>query len=278
MIDFLGPFIVVGAMLGVIIVARAVFGVLCRIEGYSLTQETVVNDNPAIGIRYALFLAAVVLSFSNIIHPSGISLAEDLNVLTQYGLLVISMLLVSRYVNDYLILYGFPNNREVFEEKNVAVAIVEGSTFLATAFVIAGALSGWEGGFWVALGWFGIGQILLIVITLLYRALVKGVFDGLDSHNHACALSLGGFLLSCGIALGRAINGPFHGWTEDLINVGIYMFGWVVSMAVAAFVANRIMLPSARLREEVMTERNVAAGVVEGAVFVAATLLYITVF
>lgn len=278
MTGFLGSLVVAVAMLGVMVVARALFGVLCRVEGYSLTKETVVNDNPAIGIRYALFLAAVVLSFSNIIHPSGISLAEDLNILTQYGLLVIAMLLVSRYVNDYLILYGFSNNHEVVEEKNVAVAIVEGSTFLATAFVIAGALSGWEGGFWVAMGWFGIGQALLIVITLLYRALVSGVFEGLDSHNHACALSLGGFLLSCGIALGRAVNGPFHGWTEDLMSVGIYMLGWVVAMAIAVFVANRIMLPSARLREEVMTERNVAAGVVEGAVFLASTLLYITVF
>jgi len=36
-----------------------------------------------------------------------------------------------------LILYDFSNNREVVQEKNVAVAIVEGATYVASAHVIA---------------------------------------------------------------------------------------------------------------------------------------------
>lgn len=276
-LETFAPFILGVAMLGVVIVARAVFGLVCRAEGFSLTRETVVNDNPAIGIRYAAFLVAVILSFSNIIHPSGISFVEDLSLLVKYAAIVMTMLLVSRYVNDALILYDFSNNKEVLGEKNIAVAIVESATYLATAFIISGALAGWEGGYLVSIGWFAVGQVLLIILALLYRLLVPGAFKALDDHNHACALSLGGLLFSGGLVLGHAVNGPFNGWAKDLTNVGLYMLWWALAMFVAHFVADKVMLPSSRLRDEVMNERNVAAGVIEGVVFIATTILYITV-
>ncbi len=58
------------AMLALLVVARMTFGIVSRIEGYSLTYETVENDNQAVGIRYATFLLAVIVSFLGILHPS----------------------------------------------------------------------------------------------------------------------------------------------------------------------------------------------------------------
>ncbi len=261
-------------LFGVAIVARTIFGWVCRLEGFSMNHETTVNDNPAVGIRYALFLIAVILSFKNIVHPSGISFYEDLALVGKYSAIVLAMLLVSRYVNDWLILSAFNNNAEVVGEKNIAVALVEGSTYLATAFIISGALSGWEGGYLVSFGWFVTGQVFFILLAMLYRWFAPDTFSALDTHNHACALSLGGLLLSGGIALGDAVSGPFHGWSVDLPNVGLYMFGWLVFIFIAAIVADKVMLPTVKLRDEVMKQRNIAAGAIEGATFLTVTLLY----
>ncbi len=266
------------AMLALLVVARMTFGIVSRIEGYSLTYETVENDNQAVGIRYATFLLAVIVSFLGILHPSGVSLAEDLNIIAGYGLLSISLLVVSRWVNDYLILYDFGNNKEVIGEKNTAVAIVEGGTYMATAFIMAGALCGWEGGFWVSLIWFGIGQVFLIGLALLYRLCMRGVFKALDECNNACGISFAGFLLSGGIAMGAAVAGPFTGWSNDLGAILAYLGCWLILMSVVHFVLNFCVLPSSHLRKEIMTDRNFGAGMIESVVFLATTLFYTKVW
>ncbi len=265
-------------MLALLIVARLVFGVVSRLEGFSLTYETVINDNPAIGIRYGTFLLAVVISFLSVLHPSGLGWMEDANIVAGYGLLAIVLLVISRWINDFFILYDFRNNREVIGEKNVSVAIVEAGTFLATAFIMSGALGGWEGGFWIALMWFGIGQAFLIILNLLYRLTTWGVGPALDTHNTACGVSLGGFLLSGGIVLGAAVSGPVTSLLGDVTAVAVYVAWWLVMVVLVHFVLNFLLLPGSRLRKEIMEDRNVGAAVIETAVALATTLFYIKVW
>jgi hypothetical protein len=267
------------AVVALIIVARFVFGIVARLEGYSLTYETVKNDNPAIGIRYASFLIAIIFSFLGILHPSGVSWQADLNLIAQFGLLAIGLLVVSRWVNDIFLLYDFNNNKEVLTEKNTAVAIVEGATYLATAFIMVGALAGWEGGVLVSLIWFVIGQFFLVVLGLLYSLWrgKKAVHNELDIHNNACAFSMAGFMLSGGLALGAAISGPFTGWSKDLKDVVIYLLVWLAFMLVAALITNILVLPGRRLKHEIMKDKNTGAGLIEAAVFLAVTLFYIKV-
>ena len=119
---------------------------------------------------------------------------------------------LSRYLNDWLILYDFDNNREVVGEKNIAVAIVEGATYLASAYVVGGTFYDWESGWWLAIVWFLIGQVLLIALGLLYRIFARGTAEALDRHNIAVGISLGGFLLAGGMVSGAVISGPSKGW------------------------------------------------------------------
>jgi uncharacterized membrane protein YjfL (UPF0719 family) len=261
-------------MLLAFIAGRFLFVLISRMEGYSLAHELNRNDNPAVGIRYGLFLLAIMLSFSQVIYVSGEGWSESLRNVTIYGGVVVGMLLVSRYVNDYLILYGFDNNRELIGEKNIAVAIVEGTTYLATAFIMASALPFFTEHVGESFVWFLIGQILFVVLAFFYRRMIPGVFEELSTHNHACALSLGGLLLASGIALHHAISGPSVGWIKDFQSVGMYLGGWLAFLIVVYLVTNRVIFSSARIRQEVMEQRNIAAGVVEAVVFLSATLLY----
>lgn len=255
-------------------VAQLVFLGLGRLEGYSVTGETGANANAALGIRNAAFLLSVVIAFQGIARTGGVSLRADLLALASYALLAIVLLAISRVVNDKLILYRWDNNREVVQEGNVGVALVEGATYFATALIMVGAAGSSDPAL-TEIIWFVIGQAMLVLLAFLYQVIVPGVHHQLDDHNLACGISLAGLLASGGIALGAAVSGPSVGWAEDLMATGAYLLGWLVFMAVAMLIANRVILPSANLRQQVMEIRNVAAGVIEAAAFIAFTLLYL---
>ena len=278
--QLLYPSLLTGAMIALLVVGRFAFGLVASIGGskYSLTYETVKNDNPAVGIRLAAFLLAMVISFLGMMHPSGVGFAQDLNNIGMYGLLAIVALIVSAIVNDKLILYSFDNNMEVVGEKNVAVAIVEASTYFATALIMRGALSGWEGGFAVAVGWFVLGQAFLVLLGFLYRLVVKDVFEGLDTHNVASALSFGGFLLAGGLALGAAVSGPVSSLQADLTSAGLYLAVWLTLIVITRFLADLLLVPTAKISHEIMVDRNVGIGALDACVMLATTLIFTTVW
>lgn len=257
-------------------VAQLVFLGLGRLQGFSVTGETALRANPAVGIRNAAYLLSVVIAFQGVARTGGESLRADLLALASYALLAIVLLAISGIVNDKLILYRWDNNREVVREGNVGVALVEGATYFATALIMVGA-AGSSDPATTEILWFVIGQAVLVALAFVYQVIVPGVHHQLDDHNLACGISLAGLLASGGIALGAAVSGPSQGWAEDAMNTGAYLLGWLVFMLVAMLIANRVILPSANLRQQVMELRNVAAGVIEAATFVAFTLLYLFV-
>src|SRR5438552_4155678 len=249
MTDFLELLFILGSLLAFLVFARSVFGWVARAEGYSLTFETTVKDNPAVGIRFGLFLLASTIPFLNLLEPSGAGLKEDFNVLAFYGLVSVVLLIVAREVNDRLILYKFSNDAEVIGKKNTSVAVVEGASYLATAFIVSGAFSNVDAGIGAALIWFLVGQCVLVVLDNIYSIAVPGLQEALASQDLACALSLGGFLLAGGMALGAAISGESFGWTQDAIDVAYFLGVWFLLIIVVHFVMNRLFLPGTSLRK-----------------------------
>jgi uncharacterized membrane protein YjfL (UPF0719 family) len=266
--------IVAAAMLGLLVLARGLFALIGKFEGYNLTDQSVRQDNPALGIRFALFLFAIVLSFSQVLPAVVSGTIDDLPALARNAVLVIATLFISRYIADYFIFHSLSLTDELIRKRNVAVAIVEGGAQVGTAFIIAGTLVGFDEAPLESLQWLIIGQVLLVVLSLIYRLLIPGLLPALEVQNHACALAFAGLLAASGIALGAAVSGPSQGWLTDLTNVAVYMGGWLIFVLLGTILSDRLMFPSYRLRNEIMDERNIAAGVLEGAILVGLTLLY----
>lgn len=268
------------AMAGILAIFTMGFMASARyVEGYGPWEQLMVKDNPALWIRFGAFLFAATISFFGVVTPTGLGLEQDLNMITKYLLVIMVGLFVSLKVNDYLILPTFDNNAEVVREKNVAVAIVEGSTYIATGLnfsgALHGALQGMGGGFLVSLGWFCIGQVILIALSLLYRSVMRGMDDALNTHDYACALPLAGFLLSAGLALRTAVYGEFHGWLVELPNVGLFMAGWLLTMA-AIYGVFCLVLGKTRFHQEILVDRNWGIGFTYGLLQVAFTFVYIS--
>jgi uncharacterized membrane protein YjfL (UPF0719 family) len=278
MMSFLELVFIVASLLIFLVFARSVFGWVARAEGYSLTYETTVNDNPAVGVRFGLFLLASAIPFLNLLHASGVSLKEDFNVLAFYGLISVVLLIIAREVNDKLILYKFSNDAEVIGKKNTSVAIIEGASYLGTAFIVSGAFSNVDNGIGAALIWFVIGQCILVVLDNVYSLGAPGIQDALAAQNIACAFSLGGFLLAGGLALGSAISGESYGWVQDGVDVAYFLAVWLLVITLVHLAMNWLFLPGTSLRKELFIDRNVAAGLIEAVVFITVTLFYIRVW
>ena len=268
-----GPLSLAAGILVLLVFLAGFLWLTGTMEGYDPINEMMFRDNPALGVRYASFAIAVVFALLGIFdRGQGDSGAW---FFTQHALLAVLLIYLSRYLNDWLILYHFSNNREVVQEKNAAVALVEGATYLASAYVIAGAFYDWENGLLLALVWFLIGQLLLIVMAALYRIVGKDVDSALDEHNLAVGISLGSFLLSSGMVCGAVISGPSQGWRHDISIVAGYLASWSFLMLIAHALSDRLVFRASRLGEEVIEQRNVAAALFKAVIFLAITLGYI---
>ncbi|TMA87407.1 MAG: DUF350 domain-containing protein [Deltaproteobacteria bacterium] len=268
----LGPLSMAAGVLLLLAVLAAFLWLTGKVEGYDPVNEILLRNNSALGIRYAFYVIAVVFALLGIFdRAQGDSGVVEFAL---HALLAALLIHLSRYLNDWLILYDFNNNREVIQEQNVAVSIVEGATYLASAYVISGAFYDWESGLWIAVIWFSIGQLLLIVLALLYRAVTRGVAEALDNQNTAIGVSLGGFLLSGGIVCGAVISGPSRGWQHDFIVVITYILIWLALMVIAHFLSELLVFRSSRLSDEIMQQRNIAAALFKGVMFLAVTLGY----
>src|SRR5437667_5745206 len=277
MTAFLELVFILVSLLAFLVFARSVFGWVARAEGYSLTVETTVHDNTAVGVRFGLFLLASAIPFLNLLEPSGVDLKQDFDVIAFYGLISIVLLLIAREVNDKLILYKFSNDAEVIGKKNTSVAIIEGASYLGTAFIVSGAFSNVDAGIGPALIWFVAGQCVLVLLDNIYSIAAPGVQEALSTQNMACAFSLGGFLVAGGLALGAAISGESFGWVQDSLDVAYFLAIWFLVITVVHFGMNRLFLPGTTLRKELFVDRNVAAGIMEAVVFITVTLFYIRV-
>jgi uncharacterized membrane protein YjfL (UPF0719 family) len=268
----LGPLSMAAGVLLLLAVLAAFLWLTGKVEGYDPVNEILLRNNSALGIRYAFYVIAVVFALLGIFdRAQGDSGVVEFAL---HALLAALLIHLSRYLNDWLILYDFNNNREVIQEQNVAVSIVEGATYLASAYVISGAFYDWESGLWIAVIWFSIGQLLLIVLALLYRAVTRGVAEALDNQNTAIGISLGGFLLSGGIVCGAVISGPSRGWQHDFVVVITYILIWLALMVIAHFLSELLVFRSSRLSDEIMQQRNIAAALFKGVMFLAVTLSY----
>jgi len=259
--------------LGVLLLLICVSGFLWltgKLEGYDPINELLLRDNPALGLRYALFAIAVVLSLLGIFDRGrGDSGAVDF---TLQAILATALIYISRFLNDWFILYHFSNNREVVQEKNIAVALIEGAGYMASAYVIGGAFYDWESGLTTAILWFLIGQLLMVLLAFVYRMVARGTDQALDDHNLAVGISLGAFLLAGGMICGAIVSGPSVGWHQDLLIVAAYFAAWIVTMLVAHLISDRVVFRSSRMRDEVTEQRNIAAALFKAVIFISVTL------
>ena len=266
-------FVYLAVILVLLAVGKWVYDALHR--RFVLRVELLEKDNLALAVTVAGYYLGLVIVLGGVVSgPASVSLLDDVIGLVIFGGLAIVLLNLSAWVNDRLVFSRFDNEREIVEDGNVGVGILEGANYVAVGLITAGALSG-EGGMASALVFWVTGLAALVVAGVLYdRITAYDLHDQIEGGNVAVAVAFAGVLVGFGNVIRLAGEGDFVSWNESLTEFGYYLVVGLVLLPLVRLFADKVLLPGARLADELVKERpNLGAGVIEGVTYLAASML-----
>ena len=271
--QILPGFIYLAVVLALLVVGKWVYDALHR--SFALRTELIEKDNLAVALAVAGYYLGLVIVLSGVVSgPASFSLLDDLIGLAIFGLLGIVLLNVSAWLNDKVVFSKFAIEREILEDRNAGVGILEGANYVAVGLITAGAMSG-EGGLASGLAFWIAGLVALIVAGILYDRITSyDLHDEIEKNNIAVATAFAGVSIGFGNVIRLAGEGDFVSWNESLTGFGYYTLVGLVLLPFIRLFADKVLLPGARLSDELVQEQpNLGAGVIEGVSYLAASML-----
>jgi uncharacterized membrane protein YjfL (UPF0719 family) len=243
---------------------------------YKLNIELVEKDNAALALAVAGYYFGLVLAIGGTLVGTRISIIDDLYDLCIYGLLSIILLNVSWYICDLLILYRFRIRDELLRDHNQGTGVVIAGVNIATGFIIFGAVQGKGGNIWTVLGFWAIGQAILIVAALVYNLITPySIHDEIEKDNVAAGVSVSGALVAIGAVIGLAGEGDFVSWSENIPYYLGYAVVGLVLLPLIRLLTDKVLLPTVKLTDEIVGQEkpNLGAAYIEAFSYIAAAFI-----
>lgn len=243
---------------------------------YSIDHELTTSDNPALSASFAGYLAGVAIIFAGTLQGPSRGWMNDLIAVGGYSLLGVVLLNLSRWINDKCILYRFSNTKEIIQDRNVGTGVVQAGSFIASGFIIAGAVHGEGGNPLTTILFFLLGQLVLILFTALYNKITPfDIHQEIEKNNTAAGLAFGGTLIALGIILMKGTSGNFVNWTDSLAWFAIDTVLAFLILPIARLFFDKIIIRGADLNHEITTDQNIGAGLLEMTTAISfATILF----
>ena len=270
--------------LGMVILVLAKFS-RDLVTRHRLDQEVVEKSNLAVAVGLSGYFLGVVLVFLGAVYQPFSPLvsdalgfnrvfAEDVLRVFLFSLAGIVALNLASFVMDRLVLYKFSVRKEMVEDRNVGTGAVAFGMNVAIGLVIAGAISGEGGGPETSLAFFGMGLVVLIVFALFYDLTTPfSIHEEIEKDNAAVGIALGGNLIAMGIVILKAVFGDFPGWGEGITEFLTFAVLGFVLLYVLRLLIDKLLLPTAKISDELAERRNVGVAFVEGSVVIGSALI-----
>jgi uncharacterized membrane protein YjfL (UPF0719 family) len=274
----------VHVVLGVLVLILAKF-VKEWLSPYSLDQELTSRDNPAFGLAVAGYYGASVIIYlgASVAGPLPLD-AGTTGVLAALGIDLawavggILALNAVRWLMDVLLVADTHNSREIIEHRNTAAGVIESCGYIAAALVLAGAIRQPGGNAWTAIALFLLGLAALILIGRLYQRLTGyDVAAEIRKGNFPAGVAFGMTLIAIALLMMKATSGDFVDWKTSL---SFFVFDAVAGLLLLRglrWLTDLALFPHVRSAEEIVRDRNVNVGLIEGvmAVGIAAIILFL---
>ena len=271
--QILTGFIYLAVVLVLVVIGKWVYTALHR--GFILRTELLEKDNLAMALTVAGYYLGLAIVLGAVVSGPGSGMfTEDVINVAIFGLIAIVLLNLSGWINDKIIFSGFDNQKEIVQDRNTGMGAIEGGNHVAVGLITAGALSG-EGGLLSGAVFWILGQVGLIVAALLYNKMTSfDLHDQIERDNTAVGVAFAGVLVGFGNIIRLAGEGDFISWTQSLSEFGYYAVVGLLLLPVVRIFADRVLLPGARLTDELVQETpNVGAGAIEATTYLAASIL-----
>lgn len=275
--DFLLGFMV--EVLAILIVAKLVRDAVLKRRGSDVNEQVTKQKSAGAAIAQTGYLIGVLLGTLGAVtvsadNPTFLGTAA---MVALAGLVAIALQLVADLLSSALIFRGLGGAGA--ESGNVALAVGKAAVSVATGLVLRGSMSDPEIGLLGRVAWFAAAQLVMVLAVLLYCRLTP--YDDLGEikkDNLAAGFPIAGILLAVGLVLEAAIGGKSAGPADRTLVASIIEFAKFLGISlvlvyVFRLITDRLMLPKIKLAHAVVEERNVGAGVQEGASFLLAALI-----
>ena len=252
---------------------------------YRIDEQVTKSRNLGVSLRLSGYLVGVILVFLGALYqPFLLSTQEGLGFNADFGEDVLEVFLytlvgivalnVVRIIVNRLVLYKFDIEKQIVEGKNVGAGAVEFGTYVATGLLIGGAASGEGGGADVALAFFGMGLVVLILFALFYQLTTPfDIHSQIEGDNTAVGIALGSNLVAMGLVIFKAVFGNFDGWNQALASFFVFVVIGFVLLYALRLMTDVLLLPTVKISNELAAERNVGVAFIESSIVISSALI-----
>ena len=252
---------------------------------YRIDEQVIQKNNLAVSLRLSGYFIGIILVFLGAIYQPFFAASqegfgfdrefgEDVLEVFLYSLVGIAALNLVRILVNRLVLYKFDIEKQIIEGQNVGAGAVEFGTYIATGLLIGGAASGEGGGPETALAFFGLGLVVLILYAFFYQLTTPfDIHVEIENNNTAVGIALGGNLIAMGLVTFKAVFGKFDGWNEGIATFLTFAVIGFVLLHVLRLMIDLLLLPSAKISNELAVGRNVGVAFVESSVVIGSALI-----
>lgn len=263
---------------------RLFSGAISHVDpSYELAQK----DNAAFGISLAGVVFGVTLVLSGVIPNSWtMDITEVAIAVAVYGVIGIGLMVLTRVIFDRIAVPRISIRDEIIKG-NSAAAIIDAGNVIAAALVIRAVMV------WTPtnsleslldlLKLYVVSQVVLTIIALVHVRLFtmhgvddRTLQDEIHGGNTALALRFSGRRIGIAFAITAASNIMVY----ELYSVDRLLLEWafvsvlfVVGVTLLSWLATRIILFGINVNDEVINQRNVALGAMQGTIYIALGIL-----
>ena len=107
----------------------------------------------------------------------------------------------------------------------------------------------------------------------LFHPKTKVAHELVEKDNFAFSVAYVGYFIGLLLAIGASLMGESYGLWTDLMDIGVYGLLTIILLNVSIIINDKVLLRKFSVRKEIIEDRNVGTGVVEGANAVATGLI-----
>ncbi len=248
----------------------------------AIEDELIEKDNLAFSFAYVGYFAGLLTVVGSVLYGDSLGLITDLEDMAIFGLLGIILLNLSSIIIDKINLKKFSIWKEITEDRNAGMGIIEGANYLASGLIIFGAITGESGnllfGIYTAIAYWIIGQLLIVIATWIFDKLTPySLHEQIEKDNNAAGLAFAGLIIAVGNLIRNGLMGDFETWTETLSEVAYEVGIGLVVLPLIRTLVDRILLPGRKISDEIANQDkpNVGAGLIEALSYIGGSILIV---
>ncbi len=185
-----------------------------------------------------------------------------------------ALLLASAWINRRFLLHKFDVNKELVGDRNIGTGATLAGSYIGTAFIVSASISGTTGGGFGmevldTLVFFVIGQLGFILLSAVYqRCCGYDLHQEIERDNEGAGIAFGATL----VALAILISGQIRRG-DSLVALAVWIPISLFVLLGSRWLVDLVVLPNARLHDEIARDRNWAVALIEGAAAIGIALL-----